>query len=71
VPGNALLMSTVFIQLLLVVVLFASGALDFMLDLTAALSLVPFALAAGYARKTGGDHGGGGDDEFARTRSRG
>jgi arginine:ornithine antiporter / lysine permease len=51
VPGNALLMSTLFIQLLLVVVLFAEGALDFMLDLTAALSLMPFALAAGYAFK--------------------
>ena len=51
VPGNALLMSTLFIQVLLVVVLFASGALDFMLDLTAALSLIPFALAAGYALK--------------------
>ncbi|GAB2450621.1 arginine:ornithine antiporter/lysine permease [Conyzicola lurida] len=51
VPSNALLLSTLFIQLLLVVVLFASGALDFMLDLTAALSLIPFALAAGYALK--------------------
>jgi len=52
VPSNALLMSTLFIQLLLIIVLFTSGgALDFMLDLTAALSLVPFALAAGYALK--------------------
>ncbi|MFE4227939.1 basic amino acid/polyamine antiporter [Arthrobacter sp. NPDC056886] len=51
VPGNALLISTLFIQLLLVVVLFAEGALDFMLDLTAALALMPFALAAGYALK--------------------
>lgn len=32
-------------------VLFAEGALDFMLDLTAALALMPFALAAGYALK--------------------
>lgn len=51
VPGNALLISTLFIQLLLVVVLFVEGALDFMLDLTAALALMPFALAAGYALK--------------------
>ena len=51
VPGNALLLSTLGIQLLLIVVLFASGALDFMLDLTASLSLVPFLLAAGYALK--------------------
>lgn len=51
VPGNALLMSTLFIQLLLIVVYFASGALDFMLDLTAALSLIPFVLVAGYALK--------------------
>ncbi|WP_336713181.1 basic amino acid/polyamine antiporter [Arthrobacter sp. USHLN218] len=51
VPGNALLTSTLFIQLLLVVVFIAEGALDFMLDLTAALALMPFALAAGYALK--------------------
>ena len=51
VPSNALLLSTLGIQLLLVVVLFASGALDFMLDLTASLSLIPFLLAAGYALK--------------------
>ncbi|WP_350348451.1 basic amino acid/polyamine antiporter [Agromyces sp. G08B096] len=51
VPGNALLVSTLFIQLLLVVVLFVDGALDFMLDLTASLALMPFALAAGYALK--------------------
>ncbi|ALV45372.1 arginine-ornithine antiporter [Arthrobacter alpinus] len=51
VPRNALLLSTIFIQLLLVVVLFANGALDFMLDLTASLALIPFALAAGYAFK--------------------
>lgn len=51
VPGNALLLSTLFIQLLLILVYFASGALDFMLDLTAALSLIPFVLVAGYALK--------------------
>jgi arginine:ornithine antiporter/lysine permease len=51
VPGNALLMTTIFIQLILILVIFATGALDFTLDLTAALSLVPFLLAAGYALK--------------------
>ena len=51
VPGNALLMTTIFIQLILVLVIFASGALDFTLDLTASLALMPFALAAGYALK--------------------
>lgn len=51
VPGNALLLSTLLIQALLVIVLFADGALDFMLDLTASLALMPFALAAGYALK--------------------
>ena len=51
VPTNAVLMTTVFIQILLIVVLLVHGALDFLLDLTAALSLVPFLLAAGYALK--------------------
>ena len=51
VPGNALILTTLFIQLLLVIVLFSEGALDFMLDLTAALSLMPFVLVAGYALK--------------------
>jgi arginine:ornithine antiporter/lysine permease len=51
VPSNALLISTLFIQLLLVIVYFVSGALDFMLDLTAALALMPFALVALYAVK--------------------
>ena len=38
-------------QLLLIVLLFAADALDFMLDLTAALSLIPYLLAAAYALK--------------------
>ncbi len=37
--------------LLLVALLFAADALDFMLDLTAALSLIPYLLAAAYALK--------------------
>ncbi|WP_308491435.1 basic amino acid/polyamine antiporter [Microbacterium terrisoli] len=51
VPGNALLLTTLMIQALLVIVYFASGALDFMLDLTAALALAPFALVGMYALK--------------------
>lgn len=51
VPGNALLITTCFIQLLIILTFFAEGALDFMLDLTAALSLIPFALVALYALK--------------------
>lgn len=50
-PVTALLMVTGLIQLLLILLLFVSEALDFMLDLTAALALVPYLLAAGYALK--------------------
>ena len=51
VPSNAVLMSTLFVQVLLVVLIFAEQALDFALDLTSALSLIPFFLAAAYALK--------------------
>lgn len=50
-PKNAVLLTTALIQVLLVIVYFLDGALDFMLDLTAALSLVPFALVALYSFK--------------------
>jgi arginine:ornithine antiporter/lysine permease len=50
-PIAALVMAAGLIQLLLVVLMFASDALNFMLDLTAALSLIPYLLAAGYALK--------------------
>ncbi len=50
-PVAALVMAGGLVQLLLVVLLFASDALDFMLDLTAALSLIPYLLAAAYACK--------------------
>ena len=39
------------VQLLLILLLFTSDALDFMLDLTAALALIPYLLAAAYALK--------------------
>ncbi|MET0899268.1 MAG: basic amino acid/polyamine antiporter [Mycobacterium sp.] len=50
-PVTALIMAAGLIQLLLILLLFTSEALDFMLDLTAALSLVPYLLAAAYAVK--------------------
>jgi arginine:ornithine antiporter / lysine permease len=51
VPGPALLMSTLLVQLMLVVVLFSENAFNFSLDLTSALTLIPFLLAAAYALK--------------------
>jgi arginine:ornithine antiporter / lysine permease len=50
-PVIALLMAGGLVQLLLILLLFTSDALDFMLDLTAALALIPYLLAAGYALK--------------------
>lgn len=51
VPGPALLMTTVLVQVMLVVVMFSEDAFNFALDLTSAVSLIPFLLAAGYALK--------------------
>ena len=50
-PVTALAMAAGLISLLLIALLFAADALDFMLDLTAALSLIPYFLAAAYALK--------------------
>ncbi|MDQ2637448.1 MAG: amino acid permease, partial [Actinomycetota bacterium] len=50
-PVTALIMAAALTSLLLVALLFAADALDFMLDLTAALSLIPYLLAAAYALK--------------------
>lgn len=50
-PVNALVMAGGLVQLLLILLLFSDDALDFMLDLTAALALIPYLLAAGYALK--------------------
>lgn len=50
-PVTALIMAAALITLLLIALLFAADALDFMLDLTAALSLIPYLLAAAYALK--------------------
>jgi arginine:ornithine antiporter/lysine permease len=50
-PAVALIMAAGLISVLLVALLFSADALNFMLDLTAALSLIPYLLAAAYALK--------------------
>lgn len=49
VPENALIMTTCLSQIVLVVTLFSDDAFTFALDLTSALSLIPFLLAAAFA----------------------
>jgi arginine:ornithine antiporter/lysine permease len=51
VPVPALLMTTVLTQVVLVITYFSDDAFNFALDLTSALTLIPFLLAAGYALK--------------------
>ena len=51
VPKNALLMSAILTQLILIITYFSEGALDFALELTSALSLLPFFLTALYSAK--------------------
>ncbi|HLS45500.1 MAG TPA: basic amino acid/polyamine antiporter [Ornithinicoccus sp.] len=51
VPETAVLWTSIFVTGILFAVQFVSEALDFTLDLTAALALAPFALASGYAVK--------------------
>jgi arginine:ornithine antiporter/lysine permease len=51
VPVPALVMSTVLTQIMLVVTLLSDDAFNFSLDLTSALTLIPFLLAAAYAFK--------------------
>lgn len=51
VPVNALLLSTLLSQLVLVITYFSEDAFDFALDMTAVLTLIPFLLAALYALK--------------------
>lgn len=50
-PSAALYMVTIYVQMLLVLLLFVTNALDFILDLTAALAVIPYLLAAAYALK--------------------
>jgi arginine:ornithine antiporter/lysine permease len=52
-PASALLMTTVLIQIMLFVTLASDDAFNFMLNMTSALSLIPFVLAAGFALKLG------------------
>ena len=51
VPFAALLLSTILVQIILVVTLFSEDAFNFTLDLTSALTLIPFLFAAAYALK--------------------
>jgi arginine:ornithine antiporter/lysine permease len=53
VPVPALIMTTVLIQLALVVTLFSEDAFTFTLKLCSALSLIPYLLAAAYALRLG------------------
>jgi arginine:ornithine antiporter/lysine permease len=50
-PINALILSSLLIQALLLVTLTSDDALNFMLDLCTALALIPYMLAAGYGLK--------------------
>jgi arginine:ornithine antiporter / lysine permease len=50
-PGAALVMTTVLIQVMLFVTLASEDAFNFALNMTSALSLIPFVLVAGYAVK--------------------
>jgi arginine:ornithine antiporter/lysine permease len=51
VPTAALLMTTILVQIMLAVTLASEDAFNFALDLTSALTLIPFLLAAAYALK--------------------
>jgi arginine:ornithine antiporter/lysine permease len=50
-PIASLVMTTVLIQVMLFVTLASENAFDFTLNMTSALTLIPFVLAAGYALK--------------------
>jgi arginine:ornithine antiporter/lysine permease len=52
-PITALVVSSLAVQGMLLVTLYLSDALNFMLDLCAALALIPYFLAAAYALKLG------------------
>ena len=48
-PTSAVIMSTILVQVMLFVTMASENAFDFALNMTSALSLFPFVLAAGYA----------------------
>ncbi len=50
-PSAALFLVSIYVQSLLILLLFVSNALDFILDLTAALAVLPYLMAAAYALK--------------------
>jgi arginine:ornithine antiporter/lysine permease len=51
VPVPALVMTTILVQVVLIVTYFSEDAFNFALDLTSALTLIPFLLAGAYAFK--------------------
>ncbi|MGY6022796.1 basic amino acid/polyamine antiporter [Streptomyces spinosirectus] len=63
VPVPALVMSTLLSQVFLIVTLFSDDAFNFALDLTSALTLIPFLLAAAFAARIAlaGDRAGAGE----------
>ncbi len=48
-PTSALVISSILVQIMLFVTMASENAFDFALNMTSALSLIPFVLAAGYA----------------------
>jgi arginine:ornithine antiporter / lysine permease len=52
-PAASVILTTVLIQVMLFVTMASENAFDFALNMTSALSLFPFVLAAGYALKLG------------------
>jgi arginine:ornithine antiporter/lysine permease len=68
VPIPALVLTTVLSQIVLVVTYFSDDAFNFALDLTSALTLIPFMLAAAYAFKLGVTREGYSDGDPARRR---
>ena len=68
VPEHAVLWTSIFVTAILFAVQFVGNALDFTLDLTAALALAPYALASAYAFKIALRRDGYGEAEPQRTR---
>ena len=67
-PVSALLMTTALIQVMLFVTLLSEDAFNFMLNMTSALTLIPFLLAAGYALKLASATGEPGEQAGVHTR---
>lgn len=67
-PESAVLWTSILVTAILFAVQFLGNALDFTLDLTAALALLPFALASAYALKIALTHDGYPAGDRGRTR---